>query len=216
MNDNIITSKNYFICYGITFNYYFDDKSNKMVIEMADGQSDILFIPSKINDIPVSSIEFIDWKIEGFDKVVVSGDNPYFKVIDGVLFSSDMKELLIYPPEKKDEIYYIPDGVEIIGEDSFMSNKYVRTIVFPNGFREIVQYALTCCKSLETIYFPKTLEKVLLKAFYFAESVKNVYFEGTEQEWKKIFFADCNWSLTNTVIHFNYKYNEMKFWFREG
>jgi len=209
VDNNIITYQNHFIFYGIRFEFYFDEKSNEMIIEMAEGQSNTLYIPDKINGIPVSSIEFVDWRISGFDKVIISDDNSNFKVKDGVLFTSDMKELLIYPPEKKDEIYYIPTGVEIIGEDSFSSNKYIKTIIFPNGFRTVVQYALACCHSLETIYFPRTLENILLKAFYFAESVRNVYFEGTEKEWKTILVSDCNWSLTNAEIHFNYDYHEV-------
>lgn len=210
MNDNIITDQDYYVFDGIKVKFYFDEEFNEYILEMAEGHSDTLFIPSTINNKPVTFIEFVDWGIGGYDKVIVSEKNPYFRAIDGVLFTSDMKELVIYPPEKKDEVYFIPKGVELIGEDSFVSNKYIKTLIFPTGFRQIVQYALACCKNLETLYIPKTLESVLLKAFYFAESVRDVYFEGTEDEWSNINFTDCNWSLTDAEIHFNYDYHNIK------
>lgn len=211
MNDNIITDQDYYVINGIKVKFYFDEESNEYTLEMAEGHSDALFIPSTINNKPVTFIEFVDWGIWGYDKVIVSEENPYFRAIDGVLFTSDMKELVIYPPEKKGEVYFIPEGVETIGEDSFVSNKYIKTLIFPTGFRHIVQYALACCKNLETLYIPKTLENVLLKAFYFAESVRDVYFEGTEEEWSNINFTDCNWSLTDAEIYFNYDYRNIKF-----
>lgn len=210
MNDNIITDQNYYMFNGVKIEFYFDEELNGYILNMAEGSSDTLFIPSTINGKPVVYIELPEWEIWDFEKVIVSENNSHFRAIDGVLFSGDMKELLIYPPEKKDEVYFIPNGVEEIGDESFEANKYLKTLIFPKGFKLIVQYALAGCKNLETLYLPKTLERVLLKAFLFADSVKNVYFEGTEQEWNNINFTDCNWSLTGAEIHFNYDYNEIK------
>ncbi len=209
MNDNIITNQNYYELNGIKVEFCFDEESNAYILEMGEGYSDTLFIPNTINGKPVKSVEFADWRIGGYDKVVVSEANPHFKAINGVLFTGNMKELVIYPPEKKDEVYFIPYGVEIIGEDSFGSNKYLKTLIFPYGFKLIVQYALAGCKNLETLYLPRTLECVLLKAFYFAESVSKVFFEGTNTEWNNINFTDCNWSLTNAEIHFDYNYSKI-------
>lgn len=110
-----------------------------------------------------------------------------------------------------DQDYYVFNGIKVKFYFDEESNKYIKTLIFPTGFRQIVQYALACCKNLETLYIPKTLESVLLKAFYFAESVRDVYFEGTEEEWSNINFTDCNWSLTDAEIHFNYDYRNIKF-----
>ena len=206
MNDNIITDQNYYVLNGIKVEFYFDKESNGYILEMAEGYSDTLFIPAAINGKPVKYIEFVDWRTSGYDKVIVSEKNTDFKATDGVLFTSDMKELVIYPPEKKDEVFSIPDGVEMIGEDSFVSNKYIRTLIFPKGFRQIVQYALAVCKNLETLYIPETLEKVYFKAFAACDSIKTVYFQGTEDDWRKIDFTDFNQSVTNAKIYFNQNY----------
>ena len=211
MINHIITDQNYYTLNGIKVEFYFDEESNECILEMAEGHADTLFIPNTINGKPVTFIEFADWRAGGFDRVIVSENNSYFQTIDGVLFTADKKELLIYPPQKKDEVYVIPDGVEIIGEDTFCSNHYIKTLVFPKGFRLIVQYALACCKSLETVYLPQSLEKVLLKAFYFTEPMKHVYFDGSEQQWHTINFTDCNWSLTDAEIHFHHDYHKLKF-----
>ncbi|HRU98843.1 MAG TPA: leucine-rich repeat protein [Ruminococcus sp.] len=211
MNGNIITDKDYYELNGIRIEFYFDAESDGYILEWAGGHSDTLFIPNTINGKPVKYIEFADWGTGGYDKVIVSENNPYFKAVDGVLFTGDMKELLIYPIEKKDKVYFIPDGVELIGEDSFNSNKYINTLVFPHRFKLIVQYTLAVCENLETLYLPATLERVLLKAFYAAGPLRNVYYEGTEQDWNNIDFTDCNWSLTDAEIHFNYDYQKIKF-----
>lgn len=200
MNDNIVTNENYCICNGIKL--FFVEELGECIIEMAEGNGDKLFIPSTINDIPVTAIEYDSWKACAFTEVVVSEDNRYFNVIDGVLFTKDMKNLLIYPPKKKDEKYVIPKTVEEIGLDAFGGNEYIKTIIFQNGVRKIYPYAFSCCHNLETLYLPKTLEFVSFKVFYFVEALKNVFFEGTQQEWDNIDINYGNFELMGADIHF--------------
>ena len=84
MDENIITNENYCIYNGVKF-YYFEDASGEYTLEMAEGKVDTLVIPSAINDIPVTDIHYEEWKTCEFNEVIVSDDNLYFEVIDGVL-----------------------------------------------------------------------------------------------------------------------------------
>lgn len=107
------------------------------------------------------------------------GGSRYFRTVDDVLFTYDMKELSIYPLEKMDKNYVIPDGVEITMEDS-LNNRYLENVIFPAGFKKIAQYFLAMCKNLRTIFVPQSLEKVLLKAFYWDENLRDVFYEDSE------------------------------------
>lgn len=115
-----------------------------------------------------------------------------------------MKRLVMYPPEKKNEVYLIPNGVEEIGEDSFCNN-YIKTLIFPLGIKYIIQYSIGC-RNLETLYIPKTLEKVYFKAFAGCNLIKTVYYQGTEEEWNNIDFTDFNQSVTEADIRFSHNY----------
>lgn len=201
MDEHIITKENYCIYNGVKF--YFEEESGEYTLEMAEGKVDTLVIPSTINDIPVTAIHYEEWKTCEFNEVIVSDDNLYFEVINGVLFTKDMKSLLIYPPKKKDEKYAVPKTVEIIEQDAFSCNDYIKTIIFQNGVRKIYPYALSCCHNLETVYLPKTIELVSLKTFYWVGALRNVFFEGTQQEWDNIDIAFGNSELENADIHFN-------------
>ena len=203
MKDIKIDIDKSFYCIGeLKIHFYFDEDFDGYVLESAEGVSETLYILGEIDGKPVVGIEFCDWNAHGYSRVEILGDSRYFRTVDGVLFTYNMKELLIYPPEKTDKNYVIPSGVEIVMEDS-LNNKYLESVVFPTGFKEIAQYSLAVCKNLRTIFVPKSLEKVLLKAFYRDENLGDVFYEGSKSDWSKIFIADCNESLEKANIHFN-------------
>ena len=72
--------------------------------------------------------------------IEVPSENPYLKSVDGVLFSKDGKTLYLYPPNKPDEIYFIPSGTIHIGRPG--------------------DYSFETCKNLEELYIPSSVEKV--------------------------------------------------------
>lgn len=65
----------------------------------------------------------------GLEKVHISKDNPAYCSIDGIVFSKDKKSLLVYPVNRKDETYTIPDHVIDIMNANFDSSKYLKHIV---------------------------------------------------------------------------------------
>ena len=124
--------------------------------------------------------------------------------VNDVLFTNDMKTLLLYPSEKKNKVYCVPNGVKEIGEESF-NNEYLEVLVLPYGLKSIVEYAFYC-KNLLELYIPKSLSKVYLKAFCCCDAIKRVYFEGSEQEWNEIDFTLFNDTVKSAEIIFNYDY----------
>ena len=75
----------------------------------------------------------------------VVDDNPYICSVDGVLFSKDMTQLLIFPYGLEVSTYRVPEQVRIIGEDAFYDNYYY--------------------SSCHTVYLHKDIEKIEWYAF---------------------------------------------------
>lgn len=61
----------------------------------------------------------------------ITEDNPYFKTVDGILYTKDMKMLIRCPAGRRESVV-IPDGVETIGEEAF-GNCHVPEVIMPNS-----------------------------------------------------------------------------------
>ncbi len=57
--------------------------------------------------------------VPAFKKVNVDPENPYFTVVDGVLYSKDMSTIYCYPPARSTTGYTIPDTVTTIAHYAF-------------------------------------------------------------------------------------------------
>ncbi|MBR4752520.1 MAG: leucine-rich repeat protein [Thermoguttaceae bacterium] len=157
------------------------------------------------------------------EKIEVAEDNPYFRSIDGVLFSKDGKTLISVPAKLGKDVYVAPDGVETIGPFAFeyspMSNdsslssvvlpKSVKkigngafygcssltSIVLPEGVLEIGGSAFAYCKSLTTFAVPKSVKTIGDGAFMHCSSLKTFDVPETVEELGEGAFTGCS-SLT--------------------
>lgn len=68
---------------------------------------------------------------------VVSPKHPTLKDIDGVLFSKDGSKLIHYPSGRPEEIYKVPSGCSIIGEEAFERAQKIREIILPDSVSDI-------------------------------------------------------------------------------
>lgn len=115
-----------------------------------------IFIPST-----VTNMDCISYECLALEKIEVSENNPYYKSIDGIVYSKDGTVLIRYPAAKQDETFKIPDGVKKICSNAFFDNYYVKNIVIPKSVVEIENY-------------------------FRSYSVENVYYCGNTEAWKKI------------------------------
>ena len=66
------------------------------------------------------------------ENIYVEDGNEFFRSIDGVLFTKDGKELLLYPTGRHEESYSVPEGTERIDDEcSFEYDCALKTLVFP-------------------------------------------------------------------------------------
>lgn len=70
---------------------------------------------------------------------------------DGVIFTSDMKELLIYPCGSDAEEYAVPEGVEKIADGAFAGSLSLVSLTLPSTLGEIGLCAFEACPSLTSI-----------------------------------------------------------------
>ncbi|MBO4638567.1 MAG: leucine-rich repeat protein [Treponema sp.] len=68
-----------------------------------------------------------------YTNIIVSTDNPYYKYVDGSLYSADGTILYLYSSEKQDESFEIPSGVKKIWRFAFYNNKNIQNITIPES-----------------------------------------------------------------------------------
>ena len=64
--------------------------------------------------------------------LIVHADNPYFKSIDGVIYTKDGKTLVLCPPGKTGE-FVVPAHATFIAPYAFRTCKKITAIVLPEG-----------------------------------------------------------------------------------
>ena len=94
------------------------------------------------------------------EEYCVDDENPYYTVIDGVLFSKDLTILYRYPAMKTGWYYQIPSSVKTIESDAFLGVYYLRELVIPDSVITIADGVVFQEACLETIHFPKSIETV--------------------------------------------------------
>jgi len=90
--------------------------------------------------------------------------NPVFSSIDGVLFNKNNKTLVTYPVRKQ-QIYTVPEGVEIIGESAFYNCRGLKSITFPTSLTTIGKQAFFACAELTFIDLPASITTIGSDAF---------------------------------------------------
>ncbi len=103
-------------------------------------------------------------------------DSDYFKSVDGVLFSKDMKRLVMYPAGKTDESYTIPDGVTQLDEMSFGYSK-VKNVTLPDSF--VISEAVPA-------NIINDMANNLAVAFYHFNGLQNIYFSETNPNYVSV------------------------------
>lgn len=83
------------------------------------------------------------------ESIIVSEDNPYYTSIDGNLYSKDGKILIKYATGKVEEVFNVPDSVEVIADYAFENAVNLKKINVSNNLYEISANAIYQCENLE-------------------------------------------------------------------
>lgn len=74
---------------------------------------------------------------ESLENFYVLPENPAYSSADGVLFNKDKTKLIQYPSGNIRDTYNVPEGVKIIGDESFMDAAALMNITLPDSVIEI-------------------------------------------------------------------------------
>ncbi|MBR3277918.1 MAG: leucine-rich repeat protein [Lachnospiraceae bacterium] len=116
---------------------------------------------------------------EKLKEIYVSGNNPCYASINGVLYSRDMRTLIQCPGAKNSVT--IPNSVTSIGESAFNACFSLTSVTIPNSVTSIGQRAFAYCDSLasviifaKSIYIDEDAFKNSDPTFYIIEGSKAI------------------------------------------
>ena len=104
-------------------------------------------------------------RLPSLEKIEVDPGNRSFKIVDGVLFSSDMSLLLCYPAKRKGDSYEVPAKAESIDIGAFCDCVNLVKVRFPSSLKEIDNAAFANCPSLSDVFLPSSIGYVGKNAF---------------------------------------------------
>ena len=105
--------------------------------------------------------------------------NTKYVDVDGVVYDTDMKTVLLYPPARACDSYEIPDTVTSIAEAAFATAYRIGAITIPDTITEISDAAFQKCTALKTIKIPKTVTSIGDYAFASCEGIESIDFSET-------------------------------------
>lgn len=131
-------------------------------------------IPASVTSIETSSFN----NSKNLVELVVSEDNEAYSSSAGMIFSKDMKTLILCPRGKAGKVS-VPSGTEILNESCFYSCSKITNIELPKSINEIQHGAFLMCSSLASISLPEGISEIPDQCFENCSKLKNIAIPGT-------------------------------------
>ena len=125
------------------------------------------------------------YALSGASTIAVSSENPYFCVVDGVLFSKDQTKLIQYPSKSIASSYVIPNTVNVIGEFAFIGAEALQSVLIPDSVTEI-QYGAFQEAGLTDMKLPESVKYIGGGVFYGCSRLKTISLP------KEVYMMDWN------------------------
>ncbi len=97
--------------------------------------------------------------------IYVSEGNPYYRSLDGVLFTVQTDTLLAFPPASPIDDYVVPDGVKCIANCAFRNASQLRSVSMPTSLETIDSLAFFACDELREVALNEGLQHIAFGAF---------------------------------------------------
>ena len=102
----------------------------------------------------------------------LTADSSYFKVINGLLISSDGTLISCC---SEDTHIHIPNSVTQIGDEAFCGCYSLRSIHIPNSVTHIGDHAFSGCSSLQSINIPNSVTQIGENAFFSCDALQSIH-----------------------------------------
>ncbi|MBR2585415.1 MAG: leucine-rich repeat domain-containing protein [Thermoguttaceae bacterium] len=175
------------------------------VLYSKDGTKLIRFPPASKKStfqVPdcVSSIENgAFWGCTSLNNINVSPNNLSYNSIDGVLYSKDGTELILFPPGSKKNTFQVPNSVTSIGEWAFSGCIHLIKLTIPDSVSSIENGAFAGCTHLTTIMIPDSVTSIGNKAFDGCESLTKLTIPNSVTSIGDEAFMDCTSLIKLTI-----------------
>lgn len=144
-----------------------------------------IVIPNSVTSIGEAAFD----SCANFENVFVESQNSYYKSVDGILYDSNMKQL-IYCPDKKSEVE-IPESVTKIGDWAFAQCSQISKVRIPSNVTSVGDWAFKGCTLLSDITFPNGLEYIGQGAFSECSELGEIIIPNTMTTINDWTFSDC-------------------------
>ena len=115
-------------------------------------------------------------------QVTIDESNKSFIINDGVIFTSDVSELVAYLSSKSDEEYKVPESVRRIRGDAFSMNQHIKALVLNDGLTQFSN--IQNCWNLKSITIPKSV--TTFEGISGMDSFKEIFYGGKMAEWLEV------------------------------
>lgn len=117
-------------------------------------------------------------------------DNPYYTLVDGVLFTKDRKTLVSYPEGLHVESYTVPSFVEEIGSEAF-AYTLLKEIILPECLKRVGSQSFLGADNLTKLVFPDTVEQIGFRCMGWCKSLRSVVLPAKLKEAPQQLFSGC-------------------------
>ena len=132
--------------------------------------------------------------------ISVDEDNPYYKAVNGNLYSKDGKTLIQYLSRHTSSTFSIPDSVTSIDAGAFANNQILQEVII-NSNIIIETSAFYFCTNLESIVLP---QKTIIDNYTFdhCDALTSVYYKGNIENNELFVYTSGNSSFRLATVYY--------------
>ncbi|MBO5287531.1 MAG: leucine-rich repeat domain-containing protein [Clostridia bacterium] len=128
----------------------------------------------------------------------VDEESERYKSVNGIIYSKDGTEILLYPKGKEQIAFTVPNGVIKIGESAFYGCSNLTRILLPDGITSIANNAFSSCSNLCIINIPEGVSDIGDYSFS-RTKITSIELPSTVTTIGKYAFGYCSELTTATI-----------------
>ncbi len=144
-------------------------------------------IPARVEEIAPQAFIFC----KHLTKIEVAQDSPYFKTVDGAVYTADGSQLVVCPGGRSASLR-IPEGVVKIRDGAFSGCYSISGVTIPGSVREIGSRAFVSCLKLTKLKIPEGVETLGEQVFSSCSHLGSVSLPASLTVIGKGVFSHCD------------------------
>lgn len=176
----------------------FTKDMSTLVAYPAGKSSDVYVLPASVKNIRPGAFS----GCKSLQAIEVEDGNSSFNSEDGVLYTKDMKTLLIYPEGKIDETFRIPSDVISIAEKAFWANDYIVSVYLPEGYKVFTKNIFGYCSNLTELFVPDSITWIECCPVESGCNLSKIYYFGTFEKWESLNSSFYSSTFSKATVYY--------------